>query len=194
MTNNDKRHERVVGWGKFLLQNCQRLHDGKHKEKIGQTNNYAIDSCKNLQIKLKIPMMYAGTDQETKQRGTFNQTYDRISTCFGNILGSEFKKHLSKLVRNLIFLTGFNLHEEDNPKSAENCISRQILGLYFVCKFESTTTIEAVDFIKHARDELLGINQTYKEHIHVVSDIRAQRGKKDYSKLVSSDYHWIDCH
>ena len=80
-------------------------------------------------------MKYAGTDQETRLLGNFNQTYDRISTCFGNMLGSEFKKHLSKLVRNFIFSAGFDLHEEDNPKAVENCISCQILGLYLVREF-----------------------------------------------------------
>jgi hypothetical protein len=156
--------------------------------------NDAIDSCKELRKKIDIPMKYAGTNKESRVMGNFNQSYDRIGTCFGNMLGSEFKKLLLIIIRKFTSSNAFELHDDDTTKAVETCLIHQILGRYFVLDCVSTATIEAVTFIKFVRDELLGLDLSYEKYIDIVTEIRNMRGKKNYKKLKPGwvNFHWID--
>ena len=141
-------------------------------------------------------MKNAGTNKESKVMGNFNMSYDRINTCFGNMLGSEFKKLLLILIRHFTSSNDFELHDDDTTRSVETCLTRQILGHFFVWDCVSTSTIETVTFIKFVRDELLGLDLSYEKYIEIVTEIRNMRGNKNYKKLKPGyvDYQWIDKH
>jgi len=96
------------------------------------------------------------------------------------------------LIRHFTSSNDFELHDDDTTRSVETCLTRQILGHFFVRDCVSTATIETVTFIKFVRDELLGLDLSYEKYIEIVTEIRNMGRAKNYKKLKPGfvNYQW----
>ena len=70
---------KLLGGTTFFYQITNIYATDNVRQKWDKRMNDAIDSCKQLRKKICIPMKNAGTNKESKVKGNFNSTYDRIS-------------------------------------------------------------------------------------------------------------------